>query len=372
MSGVRLLVGTRKGAFVLTSDGTRDDWNVEGPLFTGWEMYHLNASPVDPGPAVRVAVHRLARPGHPALGRRREDVGDGRQRVRVRRRPRHAPVVRRHAAPVGVRARLAPRAVADGRGHGVRRRRGRGALPFDRRGPDVAGAVGAARSRDGRAVAARRRRALPAHDHHPPRRPAADVRRDLGGGRVPHGRRRRDVAADQPRAALARAAGRGPRGRPLRPPDRHEPVAARHAVHAEALARDAQRRRRRLVAEGEREPAVRLRLPDRRPPARAGDGLRRADQERLRARSARRQAPRLPQPDRRERVGGAHERPAAGALLRERAPRRDGGGQRSIPAASTSGRRGGQVYASPDGGDSWTAIVHDLPAVLSVEAQTLS
>ena len=48
MSGVRLLVGTRKGAFVLTSDGTRDDWNVEGPLFAGWEMYHLNGSPVDP------------------------------------------------------------------------------------------------------------------------------------------------------------------------------------------------------------------------------------------------------------------------------------------------------------------------------------
>ena len=48
MSGVRLLVGTRKGAFILTSDGTRDDWNVEGPLFAGWEMYHLNASPVDP------------------------------------------------------------------------------------------------------------------------------------------------------------------------------------------------------------------------------------------------------------------------------------------------------------------------------------
>src|SRR6266536_2785530 len=47
MSRVRLLVGTRKGAFVLTSDGRRDDWNVEGPLFAGWEIYHLNASPVD-------------------------------------------------------------------------------------------------------------------------------------------------------------------------------------------------------------------------------------------------------------------------------------------------------------------------------------
>src|SRR5205809_6477934 len=48
MSRVRLLVGTRKGAFVLTSDGTRDDWKVQGPLFAGWEMYHLKGSPVDP------------------------------------------------------------------------------------------------------------------------------------------------------------------------------------------------------------------------------------------------------------------------------------------------------------------------------------
>ncbi len=48
MSGVRLLVGTRKGAFILRSDGTRDDWDVQGPLFAGWEMYHLNGSPADP------------------------------------------------------------------------------------------------------------------------------------------------------------------------------------------------------------------------------------------------------------------------------------------------------------------------------------
>src|SRR5215831_9867432 len=47
MSGVRLLVGTRKGAFVLTSDGTREDWKVEGPLFAGWEIYHVNGSPAE-------------------------------------------------------------------------------------------------------------------------------------------------------------------------------------------------------------------------------------------------------------------------------------------------------------------------------------
>ena len=48
MSRVRLLVGTRKGAFILTSDGKRKDWSVSGPHFAGWEIYHLKGSPVDP------------------------------------------------------------------------------------------------------------------------------------------------------------------------------------------------------------------------------------------------------------------------------------------------------------------------------------
>ena len=48
MSQVRVLVGTRKGAFILTSDGKREKWEVSGPHFAGWEMYHLKGSPVDP------------------------------------------------------------------------------------------------------------------------------------------------------------------------------------------------------------------------------------------------------------------------------------------------------------------------------------
>src|SRR5450759_3697824 len=48
MSGVRVLVGTRKGAFVLTADGTRADWDVSGPHFAGWEIYHVKGSPADP------------------------------------------------------------------------------------------------------------------------------------------------------------------------------------------------------------------------------------------------------------------------------------------------------------------------------------
>jgi len=48
MSKVRVLAGTRKGAFILTSDGKRDQWDVSGPHFAGWEIYHLQGSPADP------------------------------------------------------------------------------------------------------------------------------------------------------------------------------------------------------------------------------------------------------------------------------------------------------------------------------------
>ena len=48
MSAVRVLVGTRKGAFILTSDGARKSWDVSGPHFAGWEIYHVKGSSVDP------------------------------------------------------------------------------------------------------------------------------------------------------------------------------------------------------------------------------------------------------------------------------------------------------------------------------------
>jgi photosystem II stability/assembly factor-like uncharacterized protein len=48
MSKVRVLVGTRKGAFLLTSDVQRKNWTVDGPHFAGWEIYHLKGSPADP------------------------------------------------------------------------------------------------------------------------------------------------------------------------------------------------------------------------------------------------------------------------------------------------------------------------------------
>ncbi len=48
MSGIRVLVGTRKGAFIFTSSAKRDQWEISGPHFAGWEIYHINGSPADP------------------------------------------------------------------------------------------------------------------------------------------------------------------------------------------------------------------------------------------------------------------------------------------------------------------------------------
>jgi hypothetical protein len=46
MSAIRVLVGTKKGAFILTADGSRQDWKVSGPHFAGWEIYHVKGSAV--------------------------------------------------------------------------------------------------------------------------------------------------------------------------------------------------------------------------------------------------------------------------------------------------------------------------------------
>jgi len=48
MAKVRVLVGTHKGAFILTSDGARAEWQISGPFFAGWEIFHMKASPVNP------------------------------------------------------------------------------------------------------------------------------------------------------------------------------------------------------------------------------------------------------------------------------------------------------------------------------------
>ncbi len=146
MSGVRVLVGTRKGAFILTSDGKREKWDVSGPHFAGWEIYHLKGSPVDPN---RLYASQSSGWFGQVIQRSDDggqDLGAGRQPVRLRGRPRHAPMVRRHAAPLGVQARLAARTVPDRSGYGLCRGGRCRPVPLDRRRADLAGAPRAARA----------------------------------------------------------------------------------------------------------------------------------------------------------------------------------------------------------------------------------
>jgi len=57
MSGIRLLIGTRKGAFILSADGSREKWKTAGPYFGGWEIYHVKGSPADsPNALLRESV----------------------------------------------------------------------------------------------------------------------------------------------------------------------------------------------------------------------------------------------------------------------------------------------------------------------------
>jgi len=71
MSSVRVLVGTRKGAFILTSDEKREKWQVDGPHFGGLEIYHLKGSPADP--------NRIYASQATSLRRRRQNLDDRRQ-----------------------------------------------------------------------------------------------------------------------------------------------------------------------------------------------------------------------------------------------------------------------------------------------------
>ena len=351
---------TEGRASSLSSDGKRERWDVSGPHFAGWEIYHLKGSPADPNRLYASQSTRLVRAGDSALGRRRQDVGAGGQQVRLRRRPGHSPVVRRDAAPVGVQASLASRAVADRSGHRLRRRGRRRAVPLDRRRPDLAGAARTARPRIRIVLAAWRRRAVPAHDRPRSERSSADLHRDLGGGRVPERRRRRDVAADQPRPAV--------RGHP------RSEAEVGHCVH-----RIAMHRSRPGVLFMQKHWDV-MRSDD------AGDSWREVsgnlptdfgfaidvhahEPETIYVVPIKSDSEHYP-PDgklrvyrsrtRRQRMGGADQGPAAARLLRQRPARRDGGrlarfvrrlfrdhrrpGLRARPTRATTGRRSCAIF----------------------------
>jgi hypothetical protein len=116
MSGVRVLVGTRKGAFVLASDARRERWDVSGPHFGGWEIYHLKGSPADGVPGTHQwydgtlsgAARHDPRSRHPAAPAVREVL-----------RLRRGSVPRRAGHPAARRSGAGRRALSD-RGSHVR------------------------------------------------------------------------------------------------------------------------------------------------------------------------------------------------------------------------------------------------------------
>ena len=202
MSGVRVLVGTKKGAFVLTADGKRDKWNIAGPFFGGWEIYHLKGSPADPN-----RLYASQTSGWFGQMLQRSDDG-GKSWEAVDNKftydgtTGYPSLVRRHPAPVGVQTRLAPGAVARRSRHRLRGGRGRRALPLDRRRQELAGARRPALSRLRSALAAGRRRHGSAHDPPRSRPPGPHLHRHLRRRGLSQRRRRHHLAADEPRPAV--------------------------------------------------------------------------------------------------------------------------------------------------------------------------
>jgi hypothetical protein len=109
LSAVRVLVGTRKGAFILTADAARKRWEVSGPHFAGWEIYHLKGSPADPG---RVYASQSSDWFGQVVHRSNDGVKTGNRwatNLAYDGSPGNPPVaLRRHAASLGVQAGLVP------------------------------------------------------------------------------------------------------------------------------------------------------------------------------------------------------------------------------------------------------------------------
>ena len=371
MSRVRVLVGTRKGAFILTSDGKREKWDISGPHFGGWEMYHLKGSPADPnrlyasqssgwfgqliqrsndgGKTWEPVGNKFVYDGVPGTHQWYDGTPHPWEFKRVW-----------HLEP----SLTDPDTVYAGVEDAALFRSTDGGQTWQE-------LPGIARPRLGPALAAGRGRNVPAHHHSRSERSAADLHRHFRGGRLPHRRRRQDLAADQPRTEVRNIS-------PIRPPK------SGHCVHHIAMHPS-----RPGVLFMQKHWDV-MRSDD------AGDSWQEVsgnlptdfgfaidvhahEPETIYVVPIKSDSEHYPPDGKlrvfRSRTGGneweaADQRPAAERLLRERAARRDGGD--SLDSCGVYfGTTGGQVYASADAGDNWTAIVRDLPAVLSVEVQTL-
>ncbi len=371
MSKVRVLVGTRKGAFVLTSDGKREQWDVSGPHFAGWEIYHLKGSPVDP--------NRLyASQSSGWFGQLIQRSNDGGKTWE--------PVGNKFVYD-GVPG---THQWYDGTPHPWEFKRVWHLEP-SLTDPDTvyAGVEDAAlfRSTDGGqtwqelpglrghgsgpALAARRRRDVPAHDPAGSERSRPDLHRHLGRGRVPDRRRRQDVAADQPRAAVRNTS-------PTRLPRSATAFTASRCTgrvpdvlfmqkHWDVMRSD---------DAGESWHEVSGNLPT---DFGFAIDVHAHEPETIYVVPIKSDSEHFPPEGKlrvyRSRTGGNEWEALTKGLPQSDCyvnVLRDAMAVDSLDSCGVYfGTTGGQVYASADAGDSWAPIVRDLPAVLSVEVQTL-
>ena len=355
MSSVRVLVGTRKGAFILSSDGKREKWDVSGPHSTGWEMYHRKASPADPN-----RIYASQSSGW--FGQMIQRSNDGGKTWEA---------VSNKFVYDGVPG---THQWYDGTPHPWEFKRVWHLEP-SLTDPDTvyAGIEDAALFRQ--PTAARTGNELPGlrrHGSGPHWQPGAggmrlhtiilDPRDPLrmfiaisAARRVPHRRRWRHLEADQ----------QGTVSQYIPNPTAEVGHCVHHiamirrtgrAVHAEALGRDAQRRCRRSVARNQRQPADRLRLRHRRSLARTGDGLRCPHQERELGHFVHDAKLRVF----RSKSGGNEWEPLTKGLPQENCyvnVLRDAMAVDKLDSCGVYfGTTGGQVYASNDAGDSWNAM----------------
>ncbi len=186
MSKVRVLVGTRKGAFILDIRRKARRWDISGPHFAGWEIYHLKGSPADPnrlyasqstgwfgqliqrsndgGQTWEPVGNKFAYDGVPGTHQWYDGTPHPWEFKRVW-----------HLEPSLTDPDTIYAGVEDA-----------AIVPLHRRRPELARASGTARSRFGTALAAGRRRSVPAHDSSGPEQCPPNVHRHLRRGRVSH------------------------------------------------------------------------------------------------------------------------------------------------------------------------------------------
>ena len=242
MSGVRVLVGTRKGAFILTSDGKRQNWDVSGPHFGGWELYHLKGSPADPnriyasqssgwfgqviqrsndgGKTWDAAGNKFVYDGVPGTHQWYDGTPHPWEFKRVW-----------HLEP----SLTDPDMVYAGVEDAALFRSTDGAQTWEEL-PGLRGHGSGAHWAPGAGGLCLHTIIVD------PQKPGADFHRHLRGWCLQNRRRGQDVEADQPRSALGRHSRSERRSWPLRASRRNAPVTPRRPFHAEALGRHAQRR----------------------------------------------------------------------------------------------------------------------------------